>query len=34
MGFSLGAFLLPIFQGLITTAIFESGKAGVSFIDH
>lgn len=32
MGFSLGAFLLPIFQGLISTAVFESGKAGASFL--
>lgn len=32
MGFSIGAFLLPIFQDLITTAVFESGKTGVSFL--
>lgn len=32
MGFSLGSFLLPVFQGLIATAIFESGKAGVAFL--
>lgn len=32
MGFSLGVFLLPVFQSLIATAVFESGKAGVSFL--
>lgn len=32
MVFSLGAFLLPVFQSLISAALFESGKAGASFL--
>lgn len=32
MGFSLGVFLLPVFQSLIAAAVFVSGKYGVSFL--